>query len=109
MTSMGRLLVVISMGAPHERHVTVIGEDVGAWTGSEGAGGTAAGSRGFGARDIIDPPKSMPPRHMRNVMITSHTSRMSTIAGMSPRFANHSGFVPRIVTTSNVDTPVLDS
>ncbi|HYS71508.1 MAG TPA: hypothetical protein VEM95_03705 [Thermoplasmata archaeon] len=104
MTSIGRLLVVISIGEPQLRQVTVIGDVAGAWTSSDGDGPEGA----FGAR-IPPIPLNMPFRHMSKVMMTTQIRMMSSSTGMSPTVTNCSGFVARIVTTSEALAPVRAS
>src|SRR5439155_17281350 len=63
-TSIGRLLVVISTGFPQRRHAIDIGADAGAWTGPGPGGGRAA----LG-------PKRLPPPVRRHSPRTATSSR----------------------------------
>src|SRR2546428_13604679 len=66
MPSIGLLLVVMSIGLPHRRHIAVIGDPGAARTGPSGGG--AGGPRG---------PPSMPPPARRHIARTPTGSRMT--------------------------------
>jgi hypothetical protein len=109
MTSIGRLLVVISMGPPHARQVTIIGEEAAAWTGSDGLGG-ASGTVGDGARrrNMLDRFAKVPCRQRMSVRRSIHNSRRIASHGTSPSVAYHAE-KPRIDTTSTTKAPVFAS
>src|SRR3989304_4937107 len=99
MTSIGRLLVVISIGEPHERHVTVMGDVGGAYTGVDGDGATSFG--GLGALGARRPPA--------RISITNR--RITRIRAMMPRMspAVPARFPPPILTTSRAAAPLFAS
>src|SRR5437867_5516336 len=106
-TSIGRLLVVISIGAPHALHVTLIGAGPGIAV--AGGGGREIG-RAFseGARGAS--PGSIR-RHIRMIMMNArmtNSPRTTTIAG-TPATSVHRGFTCPIVTPSTAKAPVAPS
>src|SRR5206468_7456581 len=104
MTSIGRLLVVISIGEPQLRHVTVIGDVGGACTGSAFDGPAGACIGAFGPM-----PLNTPLRHIMRLMTIIQISMPITRIGTSPAVTNHRAFVPRIVTTSCAPAGEFDS
>src|SRR6266705_1661761 len=103
MTSIGLLLVVMSIGLPQRRHIAVIGDPGAARTGPSGGGG--AGGRG---------PPSMPPPARRHIARTATRSRMTrsesatAYAGTPPTSVDQNDSEGPTWTTVKPPAPVLN-
>ena len=106
MTSIGRLLVVISIADPQDLHVTLIGAGPGVAV--EGGGGRGAAGRSPGAIGAMPPIVLRHSTSIRMKRKTTRRSRTTLIAGTPPTSAAN-GFNPPMCTTSIVDAPVYAS